>query len=176
MTQENTLLQSYLNDIGKHKLLTQDEELALFKLYTDDNDLKAKDTIIKSNLRLVVSLSRKFTGQGLSFMDIIQEGSIGLMKAVDKYDYSRGIAFSTYATPWIYSAIKRGMSNTTHLIRVPEHMVTKIRLYKRTYTALSMEIDREPTILELSTALSLTEAQIEQIQEVLRSEAPLSID
>jgi len=175
MAQDNTMLQIYLNDIAKTKLLTQDEEIALFQAL-HAGDTKAKEKIIKANLRLVVSLSRKFMGQGLPFMDIVQEGNIGLMKAVDKFDINKGIAFSTYATPWIYSTIKRGMTNTTQLIRVPEHMVTKLRLYKRAYTALNMDLHREPTSLELADYMDLTEAQIEQIKDVLNSEVPVSLD
>ena len=144
-------LQAYLKEIGNVPLLTRKEEMRLSKLIKDGDNI-AKQKIIEANLRLVVSIAKKYSGMGIPFLDLIQDGNIGLMKAVDKYDYTKGYKFSTYATWWIRQAITRGIADTGRTIRVPVHMVDMINKTLRTKRTLLQEYGREPTDEEVQNS------------------------
>ncbi len=166
-------LQLFLNEIGRHRLLTPDEEIELARRI-ERGDLGAKDRMIKANLRLVVSIAKKYTNRGLQFLDLIQEGNIGLMKAVDKFEYRRGYKFSTYATWWIRQAITRSIADQARTIRIPVHMVEHMNRVIRAKRQLHQELEREPTIDELAARVQL---EPERVRELLRiSLDPLSLD
>ena len=150
---QDDILQMYLKDIGKTKLLKRNEELEIGKIIQEGNEqnsLLAKKKLIQANLRLVVSIAKKYTGQGVLFMDLVQEGTLGLIKAADKFDYSKGFKFSTYATWWIKQSIIRAIANNSRSIRIPVHMGDKIRNLKRAITKLSVDFGREPDDDELA--------------------------
>ena len=150
---KDDILQMYLKDIGKTRLLKRKEELQLGRdIFEGDEkiSLEAKKKLIQSNLRLVVSIAKKYTGQGVLFMDLVQEGSLGLIKAANRFDYSKGFKFSTYATWWIRQTIVRAIANNSKVIRVPVHMIEKIRLVKKAMFELSYQTGKEPTIEEIS--------------------------
>jgi len=137
---DDDILQMYLKDIGKVKLLNSKEEKVLGKQIKEGKSAQAeiaKRKLVQANLRLVVSIAKKYIGQGVLFMDLVQEGSLGLIKAAEKFDYSKNFKFSTYATWWIKQTIIRAISNNSRTIRIPVHMTEKIRRYKRVYTTLS---------------------------------------
>ena len=163
----------YLKEIGKISLLTLDEELELSKRI-EEGDEEAKSKLAESNLRLVVSIAKRYVGRNLSFLDLIQEGNIGLMKAVDKFDSSKGYKFSTYATWWIRQAITRAIADQAKTIRVPVHMVETINKLKRVQRQMTLELDREPTEEELSKALNIPEDKIREIIKI--SLDPLSLE
>ena len=150
---EDDILQTYLKEIGKIKLLKSWEEKELGQLVKEQKCNIAKRKLIQANLRLVVSIAKKYVGQGVPFMDLVQEGSIGLIKAVEKFDYSKNFKFSTYATWWIKQAIIRAIANNSKSIRIPVHMADKIRKYKKTFTILSKKGGREPTETEMANAM-----------------------
>ena len=133
---EDDILQSYLKEIGKIKLLKSDDEKELGRLIKEQNSDVAKRKLIQANLRLVVSIAKKYVGQGVLFMDLVQEGSIGLIKAAEKFDYSKNFKFSTYATWWIKQSIIRAIANNSKSIRIPVHMADKIRKYKKSFLNL----------------------------------------
>lgn len=155
----------YLKEIGKISLLSLDEELELSKRI-DEGDEEAKAILAESNLRLVVSIAKRYVGRNLSFLDLIQEGNIGLMKAVDKFDSSKGYRFSTYATWWIRQAITRAIADQAKTIRVPVHMVETINKLKRVQRQMTLELDREPTEEELAKALNTTEDKVREIIKI----------
>src|SRR3954453_9609175 len=146
------LLAKYLAHIGQGNLLTHDEEIDLSK-GAKQGDKKARRKLIEKNLRLVVSVAKKYRGYGLPFEDLIQEGNIGLMKAVEKFDPDRGFRFSTYATWWIRQAVQRAVADKGRTIRVPVHMTEKIRKVSRAMSELALEIEREPTEEEVAKRL-----------------------
>ena len=128
------ILQMYLKEIGRRKMLTKKEEIELGRLIQEGSAKEkelAKEKLVQANLRLVVSIAKKYIGQGVLFMDLVQEGSLGLIKAAEKYDYRKNFKFSTYATWWIKQTIIRAISNHSRTIRIPVHMLEKIRLYKK---------------------------------------------
>ena len=171
---QEDILQFYLKDIGKIKLLKKDEELNLGEkiLKGDEKEAKiARKKLIQANLRLVVSIAKRYTGQGVLFMDLVQEGSIGLIKAVDKYDYKKGFKFSTYATWWIKQAISRAVSNHSRVIRLPIHMSEKIKHYKKIYLDLSKQLGREPDDEELMEKTGFNEKTLFKIREASMQEA-----
>ena len=163
----------YLKEIGQIKLLSAEEEIALAKLIAS-GDQKAKDKLAEANLRLVVSIAKKFAGRGLEFLDLIQEGNTGLLRAVNKYDWKRQNKFSTYATWWIRQAITRAIADQARTIRVPVHMVEVINKATRCNRKLVQELGREPTVEEIAKELNLP---VEKIIEANRTAADtLSLD
>ena len=163
----------YLKEIGQVKLLTAEEEIELAKRVSE-GDKKAKDRLTEANLRLVVSIAKKYSGRGLHILDLIQEGNTGLIRAVDKFDYTKGNKFSTYATWWIRQAITRAIADQARTIRVPVHMVEVINKATRCNRKLVQELGREPTLEEIAAELNLP---IEKIIEANRTEADtLSLD
>lgn len=175
---DDDILQMYLKDIGKIKLLSGAEEKALGR------DIKegekhvaaiARRKLIQANLRLVVSIAKKYIGQGVLFMDLVQEGSLGLIKAAEKFDYSRNFKFSTYATWWIKQTIIRAIANNSRSIRIPVHMADKIRKYKRIFTTLSFELGREPTESEVSQRMGIPQKKISLIKKSIIKE-PISLE
>ena len=175
---DDDILQMYLKDIGKIKLLSGREEKALGREIKEGEKHKAdiaKRKLIQANLRLVVSIAKKYIGQGVLFMDLVQEGSLGLIKAAEKFDYSKNFKFSTYATWWIKQTIIRAISNNSRAIRIPVHMADKIRKYKRTLTSLSFELGREPTEQEIATRLGLPLKKVAAIKKSIIKE-PVSLE
>lgn len=163
----------YLKEIGQVKLLTADEEIELAKRVSE-GDKKAKDRLTEANLRLVVSIAKKYSGRGLHILDLIQEGNTGLIRAVDKFDYTKGNKFSTYATWWIRQAITRAIADQARTIRVPVHMVEVINKATSCNRKLVQELGREPTLEEIAAELNLP---IEKIIEANRTAADtLSLD
>ena len=163
----------YLKEIGQIKLLSLDEELKLADRIME-GDEEAKRTLAESNLRLVVSIAKRYVGRGMLFLDLIQEGNIGLMKAVEKFDVSKGYKFSTYATWWIRQAITRAIADQSRTIRVPVHMVETINKLARIHRQLTLELNREPSEEELSKKMNLP---VERIREILKiSQEPVSLE
>ena len=169
----NDPVRMYLKEIGKISLLSLDEELALSKKI-EEGDEEAKRILAESNLRLVVSIAKRYVGRNLSFLDLIQEGNIGLMKAVDKFDASKGYKFSTYATWWIRQAITRAIADQAKTIRVPVHMVETINKLKRIQRQMTLELNREPTETELAKKMGTTEEKVREIFKI--SQDPLSLE
>ena len=163
----------YLKEIGSYPLLTIEQEIELAKAIENGSE-EAKKSLAESNLRLVVSIAKRYVGRGLSFLDLIQEGNLGLIKAVDKFDYSKGYKFSTYATWWIRQAITRSIADQSRTIRIPVHMSEVINKTYRVSRTLLQELGREPTEQELSEAMNLP---IEKVREILKVSAdPISLD
>ncbi len=163
----------YLKEIGNYPLLAIEDEVALAKRI-EDGDETAKQLLAESNLRLVVSIAKRYVGRGLSFLDLIQEGNLGLIKAVDKFDYSKGFKFSTYATWWIRQAITRSIADQSRTIRIPVHMSEIINKTYRFSRTLLQELGREPTEQELADAMDMP---VEKVREVLKiSSDPISLD
>lgn len=178
ISNDDDILQMYLKDIGKIKLLNTKEEKALGKQIKEGQPTQsdiAKRKLVQANLRLVVSIAKKYIGQGVLFMDLVQEGSLGLIKAAEKFDYSKNFKFSTYATWWIKQTIIRAISNHSRTIRIPVHMTDKIRKYKKTYTSLTFELGREPTDEELAKQLGLSIKQLASIKKSIIKE-PISLE
>ena len=175
---DDDILQMYLKDIGKIRLLNSKEEKALGKTIKEGKPTHAeiaKRKLVQANLRLVVSIAKKYIGQGVLFMDLVQEGSLGLIKAAEKFDYTKNFKFSTYATWWIKQTIIRAISNNSRTIRIPVHMTDKIRKFKRMYTTLSFELGRDPTDKEIAERLGMTFKQILSIKKALIKE-PISLE
>ena len=169
----NDPVRMYLKEIGKISLLSLDEELELSKRI-DEGDEEAKAILAESNLRLVVSIAKRYVGRNLSFLDLIQEGNMGLMKAVDKFDASKGYKFSTYATWWIRQAITRAIADQAKTIRVPVHMVETINKLKRTQRQMTLELNREPTEEELADKMGLP---VEKVREIIKIDVdPISLE
>ncbi len=163
----------YLKEIGNVPLLSTEEEVALAQR-VEAGDESAKKQLIEANLRLVVSIAKKYVGRGMPFLDLIQEGNMGLMKAVDKFDYSKGFKFSTYATWWIRQAITRGIADTGRTIRVPVHMVETINKTLRMTRTLLQELGREPTPEEVADRLGVPVARVREVLKISRD--PVSLD
>ena len=163
----------YLKEIGNVPLLSTEEEVALAQR-VEAGDESAKKQLIEANLRLVVSIAKKYVGRGMPFLDLIQEGNMGLMKAVDKFDYSKGFKFSTYATWWIRQAITRGIADTGRTIRVPVHMVETINKTLRMTRTLLQELGREPTPEEVAERLGVPVARVRAVLKISRD--PVSLD
>ena len=175
---DDDILQMYLKDIGKVKLLSSKEEKSLGKQIKEGKPNQAevaKRKLVQANLRLVVSIAKKYIGQGVLFMDLVQEGSLGLIKAAEKFDYSRNFKFSTYATWWIKQTIIRAISNSSRTIRIPVHMADKIRRYKKTFTLLSFELGREPSDDEIAKCMDLPVKKLSAIKKAIIKE-PISLE
>lgn len=172
---EDDTLQTYLKEIGKISLLKSEEERNLGKLIKEQNSDMAKRKLIQANLRLVVSIAKKYIGQGVNFMDLVQEGSIGLIRAAEKFDYSKNFKFSTYATWWIKQSIIRAIANYSKSIRIPVHMSDKIRKYKRIYNELSNSLGREPTDNEILQKLGISLSKLQKIKQSILVE-PVSLE
>ena len=163
----------YLKEIGNVPLLSTEEEIELAKK-VEEGDEAAKKKLTEANLRLVVSIAKKYVGRGMQFLDLIQEGNMGLMKAVDKFDYSKGYKFSTYATWWIRQAITRGIADTGRTIRVPVHMVETINKTLRMTRTLLQELGREPTPEEVAERLNVPVSRVREVLKISRD--PVSLD
>jgi RNA polymerase sigma factor (sigma-70 family) len=192
------LVRAYLNGIGRTKLLTAEQEVELAKrieagLYAEEvlpevrdaelaGDLMtvaregraAKDHLLEANLRLVVSIAKRYTGRGMAFLDLIQEGNLGLIRAVEKFDYTKGYKFSTYATWWIRQAITRAMADQARTIRIPVHMVEQVNRMVRTRRDLSARLGREPSVIEIARELGVPEFQV--IELISYDREPVSLD
>jgi RNA polymerase primary sigma factor len=162
----------YLREIGKIPLLTQEEELDLAKRAMD-GDKKAKDKLAEANMRLVVSIAKRYGGRGLDFLDLIQEGNTGLLRAVEKFDPDKGFKFSTYATWWIRQAITRAIADQARTIRIPVHMVETINKVLRTTRRLTQELNREPTNEEIAEAMGMDVDKIEYVMRIKQDIASL---
>ena len=162
----------YLKEIGTVPLLTADEELELAKRKTE-GDEAAKERLIEANLRLVVSIAKRYTGRGMSFLDLVQEGNLGLIKGVEKFDYTKGYKFSTYATWWIRQSVTRALADQARTIRVPVHMVETINKMSKMQRKLTLELGYEPSIPELAKALDMTEEKVMEIMQIAREPASL---
>ncbi|MBR2840419.1 MAG: RNA polymerase sigma factor RpoD [Bacilli bacterium] len=169
----NDPVRMYLKEIGQIKLLTTEEELELADRIAS-GDEQAKATLAEANLRLVVSIAKRYVGRGMLFLDLIQEGNIGLMKAVEKFDVTKGYKFSTYATWWIRQAITRSIADQARTIRVPVHMVETINKLARIERQLTLELNREPTEEELSKKMGLSVEKIRDIYKI--SQEPVSLE
>ena len=169
----NDNVRMYLKEIGKISLLSMEEEQELSRRVAA-GDEKAKNILAESNLRLVVSIAKRYVGRGLLFLDLIQEGNIGLMKAVEKFDYDKGYKFSTYATWWIRQAITRALADQARTIRVPVHMVETINKMARIERQMTLELNREPTDQELSKKMGLSVDKIAEIRKI--SQDPVSLE
>ena len=155
----------YLREIGKIPLLTSEEELALAKRVVE-GDRRAKDKMAEANMRLVVSIAKRYSGRGLDFLDLIQEGNTGLLRAVEKFDPDQGFKFSTYATWWIRQAITRAIADQARTIRIPVHMVETINKLLRTQRRMTQELNREPTVEELAKELDMEPDKIEYVMKI----------
>ncbi|MFC2662953.1 MAG: RNA polymerase sigma factor RpoD [Eubacterium sp.] len=163
----------YLKEIGKVPLLTADEEVELAKRM-EAGDEEAKKKLCEANLRLVVSIAKRYVGRGMLFLDLIQEGNLGLIKAVDKFDYKKGYKFSTYATWWIRQAITRSIADQARTIRIPVHMVETINKLIRVSRTLLQELGREPTPEEISKEMNISVEKVREIQKI--AQEPVSLE
>lgn len=165
-------VRQYLREIGRVQLLTAEEEIELAKR-SEKGERRAKDRLINANLRLVVSIAKKYVGRGMSLLDLIEEGNIGLMRAVEKYDWRRGFKFSTYATWWIRQAITRALADQARTIRIPVHMVETINRFNRTQRKMMQDLGREPTPEEVAKELGIDPSKAREIIKV--SQEPTSL-
>ncbi|MDD4816084.1 MAG: RNA polymerase sigma factor RpoD [Clostridia bacterium] len=170
----NDPVKVYLKEIGKSPLLTGEEELDLAKR-AGEGDLVARSKLSECNLRLVVSIAKRYIGRSnMHFLDLIQEGNMGLLKAVEKFDYTKGFRFSTYATWWIRQSITRAMADQARTIRIPVHMVETIHKLTRTTRTLLQKLGRDPTVSELSEAMGIPEEKVSEIQKI--AQEPISLE
>jgi RNA polymerase primary sigma factor len=172
-TASNDPVRMYLREIGKVPLLTAEQEVSLAKRI-ERGDMDAKNQLIQANLRLVVSIARRYANRGLTLLDLIQEGNLGLIRAVEKFDYRRGFKFSTYATWWIRQAVSRALADQARTIRIPVHMVETINKLIRVQRQLLQDLGREPTPEEIATDMGLTPDKVREIQKI--SQEPVSLE
>ena len=166
--QYTDLVRLFLNEIGRYPLLTAAEEIQLAKLI-EKGDLEARDKMIRSNLRLVVSIAKRYQGRGLSFLDLIQEGMLGLIRGVEKFDWRRGYKFSTYGTWWIRQAIGRAIHNHSRTIRLPAHLLDRERKIEAAERNLVITLGRDPTDKEIAAAAKVTMRELKQVREAARA-------
>ena len=172
-TKINDSVRMYLKEIGRVPLLSADEEVAL-ALRIQEGDTEAKQELAEANLRLVVSIAKRYVGRGMQFLDLIQEGNMGLMKAVEKFDHTKGFKFSTYATWWIHQAITRAIADQARTIRIPVHMVETINKLVRVQRQLLQDLGREPTPEEIGAEMDLP---TEKVREILKiAQEPVSLE
>ncbi len=169
----NDPVRMYLKEIGKVNLLSADEEVRLAKRI-EDGDEDARDQLTNANLRLVVSIAKRYTGRGMAFLDLIQEGNLGLLKAVEKFDYTKGYKFSTYATWWIRQAITRAIADQARTIRIPVHMVETINKIMRTTRLLVQELGRDPIPSEIAEKMGMSEEKVVEILKIAQD--PVSLE
>ena len=172
------LLQMYLKDVGRTKMISSDEEMRLGKQIREGKGNEresAKHKLVSANLRLVVSIAKKYTGHGVLFMDLVQEGALGLIRAAEKFDYRKGYKFSTYATWWVKQTMIRAISNTARLIRIPVHMQDKIRKYKKAFSRFTFQHGREPSDEEMMVITGFDKKKLKLINAAL-SKDPISLD
>jgi RNA polymerase primary sigma factor len=163
----------YLREIGKFPLLTSEEEIVLAKRMKV-GDMRAKHKLVNSNLRLVVSIAKKYTGRGMLFLDLVQEGNLGLIRAVEKFDYRKGYKFSTYATWWIRQAITRAIADQARTIRIPVHMIETINRLRKTSRILLQQLGHKPTEKEIAQKARMS---VDKVREIIRiSQVPLSLE
>ena len=162
----------YLKEIGTVPLLSADEELRLAKKKAEGDEY-AKERLIEANLRLVVSIAKRYTGRGMSFLDLVQEGNLGLIKGVEKFDYTKGYKLSTYATWWIRQSVTRALADQARTIRVPVHMVETINKMSKMQRKLTLELGYEPSVTELADALDMSEDKVMEIMQIAREPASL---
>ena len=162
----------YLKEIGTVPLLSADEELVLARRKAE-GDEHAKERLIEANLRLVVSIAKRYTGRGMSFLDLVQEGNLGLIKCVEKFDYTKGYKLSTYATWWIRQSVTRALADQARTIRVPVHMVETINKMSKMQRKLTLELGYEPSVMELADALDMSEEKVMEIMQIAREPASL---
>lgn len=163
----------YMREMGQFSMLSADEEVKLAHRIAE-GDQSAKNELVEANLRLVVSLARHYQGCGLSYQDLIQEGNIGLIKAAEKFDVSKGFRFSTYASWWIKQALSRAIADQSRTIRIPVHMIENINKFKKTERELLNQLNREPKIKEIADAMGISEKQAKEIQSYIVE--PTSLD
>lgn len=167
----------YLKEIGKYPLLTTEEEIALAKQIaegTPEEQAAAKKKLSEANLRLVVSIAKRYVGRGMQFLDLIQEGNLGLIKAAEKFDYTKGYKFSTYATWWVRQAITRAIADQARTIRIPVHMVETINKLIRVNRQLAQELGRDPTPAEIAKEMGISESKVREIIKI--AQEPLSLE
>ena len=167
----------YLKEIGKYPLLTTEEEIALAKQIaegTPEEQAAAKKKLSEANLRLVVSIAKRYVGRGMQFLDLIQEGNLGLIKAAEKFDYTKGYKFSTYATWWVRQAITRAIADQARTIRIPVHMVETINKLIRVNRQLAQELGRDPTPAEIAKEMSISESKVREIIKI--AQEPVSLE
>ena len=175
---DDDILQMYLKDVGKTKMISHREELGLAKIISEGSPKESEDAkkqLVRANLRLVISIAKRYIGHGVLFMDLVQEGSLGLIKAAEKFDYTKNFRFSTYATWWIRQTISRAIANNSKTIRIPVHMLDKIRTYKKEFSRLSYSLGREPTDTEIMHSLKLSKKKLNSIKKAIMSE-PISLE
>ncbi len=164
----------YLRQIGKIPLLSSEEEMDLAKRIKDNHDNFAKDILVNANLRLVVSIAKKYIGRGLSFLDLIQEGNVGLIKAAERFDYKKGYKFSTYATWWIQQSITRAIADKARIIRLPIHMIESIGKIRRTTLDLTSKLGRTPTKQEIAYGMGIS---VQKLYSIIKSaQSTVSMD
>jgi RNA polymerase primary sigma factor len=166
-------VQMFMNEAARYPLLTAEEEIELSKRI-ERGDLAAKERMVNSNLRLVVSIARKYQGQGLPLGDLIQEGMLGLIRAVEKFDWRKGFKFSTYGTLWVRQAIGRGLANSSRTVRLPVHIASQARKIRNAERELAVQLDRKPTDEEIADAVGLTREEVRDI--VAADISPASLD
>ncbi len=162
----------YLKEIGTVPLLSAEEEISLAKRKAEGDEF-AKERLIEANLRLVVSIAKRYTGRGMSFLDLVQEGNLGLIKGVEKFDYTKGYKLSTYATWWIRQSVTRALADQARTIRVPVHMVETINKMSKMQRKLTLELGYEPSVTELAEALDMSEEKVMEIMQIAREPASL---
>ena len=172
---EDDILQDYLKEISRFKLLKTNQEKELGRLIKEQKDNNAMKKLVQANLRLVVSIAKKYTGRGVLFMDLVQEGSLGLMRAAEKFDYRKNFKFSTYATWWIKQSIARAIANYSKTIRIPVHMSDKIKKFNHAQKILANRLKRNPTDDELCEFMNINEKQLQKIKHSVFLE-PLSLE
>ncbi len=163
----------YLQRIGRVPLLTREDEVRLARRI-EQNDMAAKNALIEANLRLVVSIAKRYQGRGLTLLDLIQEGNMGLIRGVEKFDWRRGFKFSTYATWWIRQAMTRALADQSRTIRIPVHMVERMNKVQATRRQLAQELERDPTPAEIAVKLDLPEHKVEQLLKL--GQEPVSLE